>query len=165
MKWLAFIFVLLAGCGDVSLDKIFDALSRPTPAPTAVATPIPTPTNTPAPTATPAPTPHPTNPLCVEEMRAQDGPNGFLWKPSGDHTGALVVLLPARFFNEFDTVVVDRKDGELERLSFTGFSNGNRQTWRGKQHGRHYKNNQLVRAVEHGNICAWRIKNAAQRND
>lgn len=58
---------------------------------------------------------------------------GTLWKPQGDHSGKLVVLLAEQ--HDYDSCKVKRKDGSWEELTYTGRSNGNRQTWRGDAPG------------------------------
>lgn len=110
------------------------------------------------PTATPIP---PMNPICSGVM-GEDGPGNFLWKPKGDHSGTLVVLFPASFVVPFSSVTVARKTGTTEQLSFTGFSNGDRQTWRGSQPGGKYKNNGVINADN----CIWQFSGkASQRQD
>lgn len=134
----------LVGCGDSPVPP-----EAPTPIPTLVAT------------ATPAPQ----NPVCNEELSAHDGPGGFLWKPRSDHRGTLVVLLPSRFVQPFDRVTVQRRSGNYERLTFTGFANGNRQHWRGSLPGGKYLPGSLLVAENGANVCAWRLGRTGRRND
>jgi hypothetical protein len=64
--------------------------------------------------------------------------NGNLWKPQGDHTGKLVVLLRADW-PQPAYVDVRARDGAWERMMFTGRSNGDRHTYRGNfPGGPHY---------------------------
>lgn len=58
---------------------------------------------------------------------------GTLWKPKGDHSGKLVVLLAEQ--HDYERCEVKRKNGSWEELQYTGRSNGNRQTWRGDAPG------------------------------
>ena len=63
--------------------------------------------------------------------------NGNLWKPKGDHSGSLVVLLRTKY-PIFDTCQVKLRDGSWESLEYTGLSNGDRQTYRGREPGGKY---------------------------
>lgn len=61
---------------------------------------------------------------------------GTLWKPQGDHSGKLVILLAEQ--HDYSECKVKKRNGGWEDLEFTGRSNGNRQTWRGSQPGGPY---------------------------
>lgn len=105
------------------------------------------------------------NPKCRKRaMSASDGPLGFLWK-NGDHDGNAVVLLPKKFTRKFRSVSANRKNGKRERAFFTGYSNGNRQTWRWKRPIDQFKDNSLVKAVRRKKTCKWRLGDASRRND
>lgn len=167
-------FFLLAGCDDAKLSTAIDTIVRALPTPTETPEIVPTarPSQTPSPTpSAPIPTqtttpiqPQP-QPDCAQEMRASDGADGFLWKPKSDHGGRLVVLFPSRFTTRFNSVEVQRKSEDFESLVFAGFSNGDRQTWRGSASGGKYKDNSIVVGKYDEEICVWRIKKANQRND
>lgn len=62
---------------------------------------------------------------------------GNLWKPRGDHSNNLVVLLKTAY-PIFDFCEVRRKDGTWEVMGYTGLSNGDRQTYRGPRPGGDY---------------------------
>ena len=98
----------------------------------------PEPTPTPImPTASPTETPEPiSNPPCEWVMDFRDG---MLWKPVSDK-GTLVVLIREEFEVPFEGCYVVTKEGVEEQMFFTGFSNGNRQTWRAKRKGGRYMN-------------------------
>ena len=110
--------------------------------------------------------PEPTNPVCTQIMSSNDGANGFLWKPESDSGNALVILLPSKFVSEFESVEVIRANGEREQLRFTGFSNGDRQTWRGQLAGKKYQDRGLITASEFKQICTWKLAGkGGSRND
>ena len=130
---------------------------------------VPTPQPSPTPEPTIAPTPEPTeppvaNPMCTDIMGI-DGPGNFLWKPEGDHTNALVVLLPERFESPFASMVVKRKSGESENLRFTGFSNGDRQKWRGQLKGGRYTGSVEAFGGNPSQLCIWEDEKPRLRKD
>ena len=69
------------------------------------------------------------------------GPQSFsggnLWKPRGENNPNLVVLLRASY-PEFDLCEVRLRDGSWEAMEYTGRSNGDRLTYRGRQPGGDY---------------------------
>ena len=109
---------------------------------------------TPLPTPAPLPTQSFKNPDCMGEMPFK---HGMLWKPCSESQCKLVVLIDESFVNEFLSCRVTLKNGEDEFLHFTGFSNGNRQTWRGAQNGDKYKDNGAVVCTEMSQACVWRF--------
>lgn len=104
----------------------------------------------------------PTNPRCTDVM-GKDGANGFLWKPQSESTGKLVVLFPAKFQRNFETVMVYPKKGGSESLDCYGRTNGDRLTCRGKLPGGRYTG--LVTALDVDQVCEWKISNSKERND
>lgn len=144
---LAFLGLVLTAC-----DSDWHVPSPPGPSPTPISTP---------PSTIP---PSRENPTCHQEM-GKDGPGGFLWKPKGDHSQKLVILFPAKFVVKFESVRVVTKSNAIEGLNFTGFSNGDRQTWRGSLPGNKYKNYSLVKAFDKDQICKWRIGKGGERWD
>lgn len=141
--WVTLISFYLTGCDEIreipkELDPI-DNSQTPTPTPTEVKT----------------------NPVCNRIENFRDGGGNNLWKPSGDHSNALVVLFNSKFHAAFDTCKVTRKSGEVEDLRFTGFSNGDRQTWRGKAPGARYVDNGRVSCFEFKQMCTFQFKGSA----
>lgn len=87
---------------------------------------------------------------------------GTLWKPKGDHTGKLVVLLAEQ--HDYDRCEVKRRDGSWEGLQYTGRSNGNRQTWRGNfPGGPAYAGRKLEGGVRCDSSCFFPIPGAPKR--
>ena len=144
---------ITVGCGDEGVE-----FPEPMPAPTPAPMPLPTPT----------PEPVVENPLCTETMGV-DGGGGFLWKPEGENFPTLVVLLPGKFQSEFERVEATRKDGSVESLRFTGFSNfdpdGLRQTWRGDLRGGRYTGRVVAIGGNPMQECEWEVDRPAQRQD
>lgn len=117
---------------------------------------------------TPTPTPEDvkTNPVCDRIENFRDGGGNNLWKPSGDHSNSLVVLFNPKFHVAFDSCKVTRKNGDTEDLRFTGFSNGDRQTWRGKAPGARYVDNGRVTCAEFKQICTFQFQgDSGRRHD
>jgi len=150
---------LFVGCGNNVCHDAGDGNYECVPAPE----PTPTPEPTPEPTVAPTPAPK-SNPLCTKVMGI-DGPGNFLWKPEGDHTSALVVLLPVRFEVPFSALTVKRKSGDSEKLRFTGFSNGDRQTWRGELKGGRYTGVVEAFGGEPAQLCIWEVEKPRMRQD
>lgn len=99
----------------------------------------------------------PQNPLC--------GPmQGFLWKPQSDSDGNAVVLLPPVFKAEFISVCTFNSDND-ECARFTGFSNGDRQTWRFREPGCKYGKRFRVIATEPKQDCEFRVRNGCNRSE
>lgn len=162
------VVMLLGGCGDIDCKRLDDGTFEclpVTPTPTPEATPEPTPEPTPAPTP-----PRERNPNCTRIM-GTDGPGGFLWKPRGENSGNLVILLPGKFQSEFETVTVfrDNRRKTPESLRFTGFSNydpdGLRQTWRGTRKGADYTGEVVAEGGNPSQICEWVVENPERRQD
>lgn len=100
--------------------------------------------------------------LCVG-VGSVDGAGGFLWKPQSQKDGALVVLFPKEYDEEFLSVEAERLDGDFDAGTFDGFTNGARQTWRFPDVGSAYTGRLYVDA---GNQeCAWRVTDPAEIQD
>lgn len=109
----------------------------------------------PEPSPSPLPTPvPPTNPTVVGIQKFE---NGTLWKPCSDHGCTLVVLLNNSFVAPFDECLVERRNGQMEELRFTGFSNPDRMTLRGTSHGRDYMPNGKLICREFKQEVEWKI--------
>lgn len=102
------------------------------------------------------------NPFC-DGINTPDGPGNFLWKPVSESDGNLVILFPSSFNNRFLSVLAFKPDGTAESGSFTGFTNGSRQTWRFDSPGEAYSGRILV--DDHNQECIWEVPNPAGRND
>jgi len=103
------------------------------------------------------------NPSCSNGTNTVDGPDGFLWKSQSESNGKLVVLFPAVFTTEFLKVLIERPAGTFESATFTGFSNGGRQTWRGSREGAAFTGRLVVDA---GNQeCEWLVSDPSIRQD
>lgn len=103
------------------------------------------------------------NPQCSQGTNSIDGPGGFLWKPESEGDGKLVLLFPTEFITQFLNVLMERVEGTFENATFTGFSNGARQTWRGQSTGIAYTGRVVVDA---GNQeCEWVVPDPTVRQD
>jgi hypothetical protein len=145
MFWLGVLLLILGGCDEIKeIPKELDPIDNSQ-------TPDPTPTID-----------FRTNPVCKEVESFKDGGGGNVWKPESDHGGILVVLLRDEFVKQFSSCEVTRKGGKVESLRFTGFSNGNRQTWRGSLSGGRYEDNGRVVCKEFKQTCTFGFKGAAR---
>ncbi len=104
---------------------------------------------------------------CDKVRDGTDGPLGFLAKPASDHTGKLVTLLPSSV-NASVAFLINLKGKKIEKLEYTGRSNGYRPTFRANHHGSHYASSLYVKAIEDTyegkTVLCWKI-NPHKRND
>lgn len=107
----------------------------------------------------------------VAPLSSSDGAGGFLWKPSGDHSSKLVVLLPSEFNSRATAVEIHREspptvESFVEGGTFSGIANGNRSHWRFSQPGAAYGQNLFVIVFTNdGQAYASSIPNGAVRVD
>ena len=92
---------------------------------------------------------------------------GFLWKPVGENSGKLRVLLPEVWTGKVDHSSVElwRGGERIETLAPTGVANGNREHFQARKPGGAYNTGVEVRATEGGRTWAWKIPNPAGRNE
>ena len=92
---------------------------------------------------------------------------GFLWKPIGENSGKLRVLLPEVWTGKVDRGSVElwRGGERIETLASTGVANGNREHFQAKKPGGAYNAGVEVRATEGGRTWVWKIPNPAGRNE
>ena len=92
---------------------------------------------------------------------------GFLWKPVGENSGKLRVLLPEVWTGKVDrgSVQLWRGGERIETLASTGVANGNREHFQAKKPGGAYNAGVEVRATEGGRTWAWAIPSPAGRNE
>jgi len=92
---------------------------------------------------------------------------GFLWKPKGEHSGRLVVLLPSQYRNKVGSVHVANSGGDvLEVGVFTGNANGNRPHYRFTQGGASYGNDlYAVADLSSGDTVHWPIPRGGSRTE
>ena len=90
---------------------------------------------------------------------------GFLWKPVGDNSRKLVILLPPVYNGQVSTVYVATSSGSpIEAGAYTGIGNGNRTHWRFSKQGSGYGRNILAVAnLKAGGAVHWPIPNGASR--
>lgn len=79
----------------------------------------------------------PTSPIPVPEDQLV-WKNGNLWKPEGDHSNNLVILLRADWPKPDKVLALDDSDS-WELLTYTGQSNPDRYTYRGSKPGKDYR--------------------------
>ena len=93
--------------------------------------------------------------------------SGFLWKPVGENSGKLRVLLPEVWTGKVDRGSVElwRGGERIETLASTGVANGNREHFQAKKPGGAYNAGVEVRATEGGRTWVWKIPNPAGRNE
>ena len=107
----------------------------------------------------------------VAPLTSSDGAGGFLWKPSGDHSSKLVVLLPSEFNSRATAVEVHREspptvESFVEGGVFSGIANGNRSHWRFSQPGAAYGQNIFVITFTNdGEVYSSPIPDGARRVD
>jgi len=92
---------------------------------------------------------------------------GFLWKPIGENSGKLRVLLPEVWTGKVDRGSVElwRGGERIETLASTGVANGNREHFQARKPGGAYNAGVEVRATEGGRTWVWKIPNPAGRNE
>jgi len=92
---------------------------------------------------------------------------GFIWKPVGENSGKLRVLLPEVWTGKVDRGSVElwRGGERIETLAPTGVANGNREHFQAKKPGGAYNAGVEVRATEGGRTWVWKIPNPAGRNE
>lgn len=92
---------------------------------------------------------------------------GFLWKPVGENSGTLRVLLPEVWTGKVDRGSVElwRGGERIETLKSTGVANGNREHFQAKKPGGAYNAGTLVRATEGSRTWEWNIASPGGRNE
>ena len=92
---------------------------------------------------------------------------GFLWKPVGENSRKLRVLLPKEWTGKVDKGSVElwRGGERIETLASIGVGNGNREHFAGDKPGGAYNAGVEVRATEGGRTWAWAIPNPAGRGE
>jgi hypothetical protein len=129
----------IVGCSTTDQQRIQDEIDRLKPDETTTTT---TTTTTTQPTVTPP---------------SLQGDQTFLWKPGGEHTGKLVILLPAR-------ILSDKCIAGAEWGADGGRHNGNRHHWRFKYPGSAYGKNILVVSYYQGaETGRWTVPDGAAR--
>jgi hypothetical protein len=89
----------------------------------------------------------------------RNGSQVFLWKPTSDSNGNLVVLLPAKFNNLIDgPVTVNGTPGR-----FTSVANGNRSHWRYDKPGAAFGSNVVVKWTATGKTYTVTVPNGGTR--
>lgn len=110
----------------------------------------------------------PVLPNCDKVLNSRDGSGGFLWKPSSD-SGGLVVLFPGRFQTPFESVKVVTNGKVKEKLRFTGFANadaeGERQHYRSDRSGGSFLDGSFVVADDQGELLCYEIEETNSRVD
>ena len=93
------------------------------------------------------------------------GGGGFLWKPVGENSRKLVILLPPQYTGKAGSVHVASGDGQVLDVGvYTGVGNGGRTHWRFPQKGGAYGNNILAVAdLNAGGSVHWPIPSGAAR--
>ena len=92
---------------------------------------------------------------------------GFLWKPVGENSGKLRVLLPEVWTGKVDHSSVElwRGGERIATLASIGVGNGNREHFAGDKPGGAYNAGVEVRATEGGRTWAWTIPSPAGRGE
>lgn len=91
---------------------------------------------------------------------------GFLWKPVGDHSRRLVVLLPPQYSaRPVAAVYITTAAGEfVDGSAYTGIGNGNRRHYRFAKQGREYGGDvRVVAEITEADTVNWVIPNGAGR--
>ncbi len=93
---------------------------------------------------------------------------GFIWKPKGEHTNNLVVLLPAAFTgkSKTDSGALWHGGKRLEPAAYAGTANGGRDHYRFGQPGGSYPSAVEFRIDDSaGRSWAWKIAAPAKRHE
>ncbi|MBM3460513.1 MAG: hypothetical protein FJX76_00235 [Armatimonadetes bacterium] len=96
-----------------------------------------------------------------------DAPAGFLWKPTSDSDGNLVILLPPNYAGKVQSVRVLSPDGQvLDEGKFSGVGNGDRPHFRFKKPGASFPNGSQVEiTMNDGSKQTITIENTSMRNE
>lgn len=124
--------------------------------------PPPTPQPDPEP---PAPQPEPPTSGGPNPDRPGDYKKGFLWKPSGENSNALVVLLPPAFTGFTTKAMTLVWSSGSEQLRYSGVANGDREHYRAKHAGSSYAAPCNCEVTVSGNTWVWRIPTTGKRHD
>jgi len=161
------LLVFVAGCGTLTVDdgfwqRIEDAFKHDTPAqtnkPPVVVTNAPPVVPPVQPPADPAAEPNPARP--------QDQKTGFLWKPSAEGGGDLVVLCPPAFTGHIKAWRLEVDGRAIETGTGAGVFNGGRYHIRYSQKGGEYPPGVTFALVtDAGRVWRWKIPNPASRYD
>lgn len=95
---------------------------------------------------------------------------GFLWKPKGEHSGALRVLLPPEFTGKTLKYIDLFKDGnKIEVLSYLGLGNPvrgmDREHYQGSKEGGKYPSGTQVQVIADSIRWQWIVNRSSQRNE
>lgn len=95
---------------------------------------------------------------------------GFVWKPEGEHTGKLVVLIPVEFTGKTNRVMtLTDGAGHVERSNRAHNTdpqpNGNREHFRYDRAGQNYAGPVTLEIVADGITWVWTITDPARRYD
>jgi len=90
---------------------------------------------------------------------------GFVWKPKGEHSGKLVVILPPTYTGQVSEVVIRRDTGILLEIGIgSGVANGGREHFRFVNPGEKYgKNIVVVAKMKKGLTVSYHIPNGSAR--
>lgn len=94
--------------------------------------------------------------------------SGFLWKPSGENSSKLVVLLPSAFSGKVrtSTGAIWSGGSQVERANFTGIGNGDRGHYRFGKAGNWYPSGSQFRVTDNaGTVWAWTVAKTGSRNE
>ena len=106
-----------------------------------------------------------------EVRSANDGPEGFLWKPISESNGRLVILLPNEFRGRVRGVAIHAGDppnagNKIEDGTFAGDThNGRRPHFRFSRSGGGYGQNIFAVGYFADGTISWPIPNGASRWD
>jgi len=101
------------------------------------------------------------------ESSPEDGPEGFLFKPTSESDGNLVVLLPSKFKEQVESLLLkDSEDNEIEQGRSTAYANGDREHFRFSKAGSDYSENLKVEVkFKDGTSTTYTIADPSQRYD
>lgn len=111
----------------------------------------------------------PTEPEIPKTITGNEG--GFLWKPIGENSKKLRVLLPPQFTGKVDLKAVELWHGaaKIETLNAIGPGNptaeGPREHFAGNKPGGAYNAGTQVRANAEGTLWAWTVSKTGSRNE
>ena len=90
---------------------------------------------------------------------------GFIWKPIGEHTGKLVVILPPQYTGHASSAYIASASGSpIEGGAYTGVANGGRRHYRFAKKGREYGTDiRVVAEITEAPTVHWVIPNGAGR--
>ncbi|MBP7276529.1 MAG: hypothetical protein KBA51_10050, partial [Kiritimatiellae bacterium] len=105
-----------------------------------------------------------TAPIGGDGIGPRGAGGGFLWKPEGESSGKLVVLLPSSYTGHVSACFIATSGGSvIEQGSYSGAHNGDREHYRFSKSGSSYGAVVVVADLKAGGAVHWPISSPGSR--